>query len=94
MSSSARSLIASESQVQFGASHATGDVAVDLDGELDCPEFHAQYRVLPSWGSTIDSKVKPSVERLERFMRGIIKVDCRAFKTRDILMTLCREFDI
>jgi hypothetical protein len=57
-------LIVSESQAQFGAFHATGGVAVDLD---DSDE--------PSWGSTMDLKVKPSMERLERFIRGIIKTD-------------------
>jgi hypothetical protein len=60
---------------------------IDLDGALDwvaeyheevLSEFHAQYRVLPSWGQAIDLKVKTYVERLAHFIRGI---DCWAFET-------------
>ena len=60
---------------------------VDLDGALDwvseyhgqvLSEFQAQCRTLPSWGSTIDLKVKTYVERLAYFIRGI---DCWAFET-------------
>jgi hypothetical protein len=60
---------------------------VDLDGALNwvaeyhekvLSEFQAQYRDLPSWGPTIDSRVKMYVERLAYFIRGI---DCWAFET-------------
>ena len=60
---------------------------IDLDGALDwvgvyhehvLSEFQAQYRVLPSWGSAIDLRVKTYLERLACFMRGI---DCWAFET-------------
>jgi Delta6-protoilludene synthase len=60
---------------------------VDLDGALDwveeyheqvLSEFRAQYRVLPSWGPTVDLKIKTYVERLACFIRGI---DCWAFET-------------
>jgi hypothetical protein len=60
---------------------------VDLNGALHwvseyhgqiLSEFQAQYRTLPSWGTTIDSRVKTYVERLAHFIRGI---DCWAFET-------------
>ena len=60
---------------------------VDLDGALDwvaeyhkqiLSEFQAQYDNLPSWGPTMDLKVKVYVERLAYFVRGI---DCWAFET-------------
>jgi hypothetical protein len=60
---------------------------VDLDGALDwvseyheqvLSEFQAQYRTLPSWGPTIDLKVKTYVERLACFIRGI---DCWTFES-------------
>ena len=60
---------------------------VDLNGALHwvseyhgqiLSQFQAQYHTLPSWGTTIDSKVKTYVERLAHFIRGI---DCWAFET-------------
>lgn len=60
---------------------------VDLEGALDwvagyhgqvLSRFQAQYQLLPSWGATIDLKVKTYVERLAYFIRGI---DCWAFET-------------
>ncbi|KAI9438411.1 terpenoid synthase [Russula earlei] len=60
---------------------------VNLDAALDwvseyheqvLSQFQAQYRILPSWGPTIDLKVSAYVERLAYFIRGI---DCWAFET-------------
>jgi len=70
---------------------------VDLDGALDwvaeyhervLSQFQAQFRSLPSWGPTIDSKVKTYVERLAYFIRGI---DCWAFETERYFGTQGRE---
>ena len=51
-------------------------------------EFQAQYRTLPSWGTTTDLKVKTYVERLAYFIRGI---DCWAFETERYFGTEGRE---
>jgi hypothetical protein len=70
---------------------------VDLNGALRwvseyheqiLSEFRAQYRTLPSWGRTIDLKVKTYVERLAYFIRGI---DCWAFETERYFGTEGRE---
>jgi len=70
---------------------------VDLDGALDwvaeyheqvLSQFQAQFRSLPSWGPTIDSKVETYVERLAYFIRGI---DCWAFETERYFGTQGQE---
>ena len=51
-------------------------------------KFQAQYRALPSWGPTVDLKVKAYAERLAYFIRGI---DCWAFETERYFGTKGRE---
>jgi hypothetical protein len=70
---------------------------VDLDGALDwvaesheqvLSELQVQCQVLPSWGPTIDLRVKMYVKRLACFLRGS---DCWAFETERYFGTKGRE---
>jgi Delta6-protoilludene synthase len=49
----------------------------DYHGQI-LAEFQAQYRILPSWGPTVDRDVKEFVERWAYWIRGI---DCWSLET-------------